>query len=97
MNMNVFFAEVLGTIGFLSVIFATAVRKSNPLAPLAIGIGLAAMIFAFGSVSGGHFNPAVSLMVHLVSKNAKVEETLLKIAAQLVGASVVTFLVAPML
>lgn len=41
-------------------------------APLAIGTVLAVMIFAGGHVSGGHYNPAVSLAVFLRGKwNAK--------------------------
>jgi len=56
--------EFLGTFLFLVIIVALAfdpTKKSfSSNAPLAIGIALAAMIFAFGTVSGGHFNPAVT-------------------------------------
>jgi aquaporin Z len=41
-------------------------------APLAIGTVLAVMIFAGGHVSGGHYNPAVSLAVFL--RNARKED-----------------------
>jgi aquaporin Z len=37
-------------------------------APLAIGSALAVMVFAGGHVSGGHYNPAVSLAVFLRKK-----------------------------
>jgi aquaporin Z len=30
-----------------------------------IGIALAAVILAFGMISGGHFNPAVSFMMYI--------------------------------
>ncbi len=35
------------------------------IAPFAFGIGLLAALYAFGEVSGGHFNPAVSLGMFL--------------------------------
>lgn len=38
------------------------------LAPLAIGSALAVMVFAGGHISGGHYNPAVSLAVFLRKK-----------------------------
>jgi aquaporin Z len=51
-------AELLGTYVFITCIFAAS--SSEVAAPLAIAAGLLAAIVAFGSVSGGHFNPAVS-------------------------------------
>ena len=47
--------EFLGTFIFLSVIVATG-------NPWAIGATLAVLIFMASSVSGGHFNPAVTVM-----------------------------------
>ncbi len=56
------FAEFLGTFLFLSVILAvTRDPKTEPVA-IAIVSGLLASIYAFGGLSGGHFNPAVSVM-----------------------------------
>ena len=53
MNPLAILVEALGTFIFVSVIFAT----SNPWA---IGATLAVLIFLVGSISGGHFNPAVT-------------------------------------
>jgi len=48
--------EFIGTFIFLAVILATGQA-------LPIGVALAAVIYFGGSVSGGHFNPAVSTMM----------------------------------
>jgi aquaporin Z len=55
------FVELIGTFVFLSVIIKTG--EAIP-----IGIALAAVILMGGSVSGGHFNPAVSVMMFLNNK-----------------------------
>lgn len=52
------------TVGMLVVYPDTA----NILAPLAIGSALAVMVYAGGHISGGHYNPAVSLAVYLRGK-----------------------------
>jgi aquaporin Z len=38
---------------------------AGDLAPLAIGAALMVMVYAGGHVSGAHYNPAVTLAVHL--------------------------------
>ena len=52
--------ELIGTFIFLFTI-AAAVLSASSLAPLAIGSVLMVMIYAGGHISGGHFNPAVTL------------------------------------
>jgi aquaporin Z len=54
MNLIAILVEFLGTFIFLSVIVATG-------NPWAIGATLAVLAFLAGSISGGHFNPAVTL------------------------------------
>ena len=51
-----YFVEFLGTFLFLSVILATE-------SPLLIAIALLAVILLGGAISGGYFNPAVSVMM----------------------------------
>ncbi|MDX6248017.1 MAG: aquaporin [Kribbellaceae bacterium] len=46
---------------FLVFTVGTAVASGSALAPLAIGTSLMVMIYAGGHVSGGHFNPAVTM------------------------------------
>jgi aquaporin Z len=65
--MKKYLVEFIGTF-FLVFTVGTAVRSGAPLAPLAIGGVLMVMIFAGGHISGGHFNPAVTLAVFLRGK-----------------------------
>lgn len=52
--------ETVGTMFLVFTIGATA-ASASPLAPLAIGAILMAMIYAGGHVSGAHYNPAVTV------------------------------------
>ncbi|MBI3748762.1 MAG: aquaporin [Chloroflexi bacterium] len=70
MNARAYLAELLGTFLFFVIGMSSiqAVGALGPgvaplmvVVPLGFGLGLLAAIFAFGHVSGGHFNPAVSL------------------------------------
>lgn len=65
--MKKYLVEFIGTF-FLVFTVGMAVRGNAALAPLAIGASLMVMIFAGGHVSGGHFNPAVTLAVYLRGK-----------------------------
>ncbi|MFA6287080.1 MAG: aquaporin [Opitutaceae bacterium] len=65
--MKKYIVEFIGTF-FLVFTVGNAVHSNSPLAPLAIGAALAVMIFAGGHISGGHFNPAVTLAVWLRGK-----------------------------
>ena len=63
-HMKKWIVEFIGTF-FLVLTVGLAVRQNAPLAPLAIGSILMVMIFAGGHISGGHFNPAVTLAAFL--------------------------------
>jgi len=67
--VNKYIAEFIGTF-FLVLTIGCAVigNGAGALAPLAIGSALMVMIYAGGHVSGGHFNPAVTLGVWLRGK-----------------------------
>lgn len=58
--MNKYLTEFVGTF-FLVLTITLAVISEQPLAALAIGGILMVMIFMGGHISGGHYNPAVSL------------------------------------
>lgn len=57
--MNKYVTEFIGT---FFLVLTVGMAEGN-LKPLAIGVSLMCMIFMGGHISGGHFNPAVSLAV----------------------------------
>lgn len=65
--MKKYIVEFIGTF-FLVLTVGFSVRGGADLAPLAIGAVLMVMIFAGGHVSGGHYNPAVTLAVWMRGK-----------------------------
>ena len=59
-------AEVVGTFlffffGFMGIAAATEQGLAGTAVAASFGLGLALAIFAFGHISGGHYNPAVTL------------------------------------
>src|SRR6266403_3592305 len=67
--MNKYIAEFIGTFFLVLTVGCTVIGNgAGALAPLAIGSALMVMIFAGGHISGGHFNPAVTLGVWLRGK-----------------------------
>ena len=67
--MKKYLVEFIGTFFLVFTIGMTVLAPgAGNMAPLAIGSVLAVMIFAGGHVSGGHFNPAVTLGVWLRGK-----------------------------
>src|SRR5580692_3744105 len=69
--MNKYFAEFIGTFFLVLTVGCTVIGNgAGAFAPLAIGSALMVMIFAGGHISGGHFNPAVTLGVWLRGKCA---------------------------
>src|SRR5947199_2389090 len=64
--MNKYLAEFIGTFFLVLTIGCTVIGAgSGVIAPLAIGSALMVMIYAGGHISGGHYNPAVTLGVWL--------------------------------
>jgi len=76
--MMILIAEFLGTFALLSAIFFTG-------SALWIGATLAFVIYAIGSISGGHVNPAVSFAMFMKG-SLSMNEFLSYSAAQLAGA-----------
>lgn len=83
--MRNYLTELIGTF-FLVLTIGLTVLGGTPLAPLAIGASLMVMVYMGGHVSGGHFNPAVSLAVLLRGKMASAGEFIGYVVSQCVGA-----------
>src|SRR6516225_446997 len=67
--MNKYIMELVGTFFLVFTVGCTVVGNgAGALAPLAIGSALMVMVFAGGHISGGHYNPAVTLGVWLRGK-----------------------------
>jgi glycerol uptake facilitator-like aquaporin len=64
--INKFVVEFLGTLFFLYVIIATGNA-------IAIGAALAIAIMVGGNISGGHFNPATSVMMYAAGKLSRAD------------------------
>jgi aquaporin Z len=64
--------ELIGTF-FLVFTVGTAVASGSALAPLAIGSCLMVMVYAGGHVSGGHYNPAVTMAALVRGRIAPIE------------------------
>ncbi|HEY1662674.1 MAG TPA: aquaporin [Verrucomicrobiae bacterium] len=65
--MKKYLTEFIGTFFLVFTVGMTVMDpgKLGDLAPLAIGSALMIMVYAGGHVSGGHYNPAVTLAVWL--------------------------------
>src|SRR5215204_3591718 len=87
--MNKYITEFIGTFFLvLAVGFA-----SGDHAVLVIASALMVMIYAGGHISGGHYNPAVTLAV-LIRGRIGMSDALVYMVSQLVGAVVAALLVA---
>jgi aquaporin Z len=75
--MKAVLIEFVGTFFFLYVILAVGT-------PLAIGAALALAIYVGGSISGGNFNPAITIMM-IAAKKQRIETALPYIVAQVAG------------
>jgi aquaporin Z len=75
--MNKFLVEFLGTLFFVFIIVSVG-------HPLAIGAALTLAILLGGKISGGHFNPAVSVVMAMAGK-LPTNDLLLYIGSQVAG------------
>lgn len=68
--MNKYLVEAIGTFFLVLVVGLTVIGAGNAavMAPLAIGATLMVMVYAGGHISGGHYNPAVTLGVWMRGK-----------------------------
>ena len=99
MNIRALGAEFIGTFAYVlagcgAAMFSGALVAGGIVAvPLAFGLTLVAVAFALGHVSGGHFNPAVTIGL-VAGGRFPVAQAPFYIAAQVAGAIVAAALLA---
>jgi aquaporin Z len=72
--MKKYLVEFIGTFFLVLTVGMTVVEPgAGNLAPLAIGSALMIMVYAGGHVSGGHYNPAVTLAAYLRGRCSKAD------------------------
>jgi aquaporin Z len=91
--MKKYLVEFIGTFFLVFTVGSTVIPPgAGIVAPLAIGASLMVMVFAGGHISGGHYNPAVTLAVWIRGKcdtKDVVPYWVAQIAAALVAAWIV--------
>jgi aquaporin Z len=95
--MRKYVTELIGTFGLVFTV-GCAVMGKAPLAPLAIGAALMVFVYAGGHISGGHYNPAVSMAAYLRGRLSRQDlgpYWLAQAAGALVAAGLASFVVNP--
>ena len=103
MDTRKYLAELVGTFLFMTIGYSSVAALgagAGPLrcswCPFSFGFGLLAAIFAVGHISGGHFNPAVTVAA-VLDKRTETTDAIGYILAQVIGAiaaAAVVFVVA---
>jgi aquaporin Z len=96
--MNKYIAEFIGTFFLVLTIGCTVIGSPRPglIAPLAIGSALMVMIYAGGHISGGHYNPAVTLGI-LIRGKVQPADVVPYMVAQFAGAAAAALIVGKLL
>ena len=90
--MNKYITEFVGTFFLVLTIGCTGIGAgAGVIAPLAIGAALMVMVFAGGHISGGHYNPAVTLGI-LIRGKVKPVDVVPYWIAQFVAAAIAALL-----
>lgn len=79
---NKYMAEFLGT---FVLVLTIGLNADGTFKVLSIASALVIMIFAMGPVSGGHFNPAVTLTV-FINKKITIVDAVIYVISQILGA-----------
>lgn len=87
--MGKYVTEFVGTM-FLVLIIGCSLAFAGDFAPLAIGVGLMALVYMGGHVSGAHYNPAVTLGA-LLTKKIGAKDGVAYMVVQLLGATAGAF------
>jgi aquaporin Z len=89
--MNKYIIEFIGTFFFVLVVGLTVIEPNiGNFAPLAIGCTLMIMVYAGGPISGGHYNPAVTLGVWMRGK-CESKDAIIYIIVQVIAGIIAAF------
>jgi len=94
--MRKYLVEFIGTFFLVLTVCMTVLGGAGNFAPLAIGSILMVMIYAGGHISGGHYNPAVSLGA-FIRGALPASDLLPYIVAQILAGIVAPLVAIPML
>lgn len=85
-SIQKFFSECVGSFFLLYIGSGVGVYTKGDIVPIAFtnGIILCTLIYIFGSISGAHFNPSIT-MAEFLRKKLTLKELLYYILAQLIG------------
>jgi aquaporin Z len=95
--MRKYVVEFIGTFVLVLTVGCTVLGHAA-LAPLAIGASLMVMVYAGGHISGGHFNPAVSLAAFLrgrLGRSDLIPYWIAQLLAGLIAAFFAKFIINP--
>ncbi len=81
--MKKYITEIIGTFFLVLIIGLTA-------NPIAIGLGLAVLVYMGAHISGAHYNPAVTLAMY-INDQIDIKESGKYVASQLIGSVVAVF------
>ncbi len=85
--MKKLLTEFIGTFFLILTVGLAVNMGAGVMAPIAIGSVLMVMVYAGGHISGGHYNPAVTLAI-LIRGRIAASEAMLYMLAQLVAAAI---------
>lgn len=87
MNPKALLAEILGTFVFLSCVLCTLSNTNENsyfLGPIVVMFGIVAGLYISGKISGGHLNPAISIMLYFRG-NIELMSMIGYIVSQIIG------------
>ncbi|HON07305.1 MAG TPA: MIP/aquaporin family protein [Verrucomicrobiota bacterium] len=89
--MKKYLVEAIGTFFLVLTVIVTVNGTAGNMAPIAIGSILMVMIYAGGHISGGHYNPAVTLGVWIRGK-CPASDVPWYMIAQIIGGVIAAFI-----
>lgn len=95
LSMNKYITEFIGTFFWTLTLVLASNNGSGEMAPLAVGAALMVMVYAGSQVSGGHYNPALTLallMRNRVDRSDAIYYVVAQIFAALIAAMIAVFL-----